>query len=151
MHRAVTRSVRTCAAIAAIALVLAGCGGSSKGGAQTTQASSFQTQVDRICTATYSSARVPPSESHHLPSLPEIAQARAHTAQELSVLHPPTALTSGYRRLVVLIAHEAALLRRLDRDLREGNAGGALATHRELRSNNKVARQARLLGLVKCA
>jgi hypothetical protein len=59
-------------------------------------------------------------------------------------------LESGYRRLVVLIAHEAALLRRLGRYVQDGNDAGALATVRQLRSN-KVPRQARLVGLAECA
>jgi hypothetical protein len=132
-----------------IGVALAGCGGGSKGSSQTIKAASFETQVERICTARHALARAPTGE-YELPSLAEIAQERARTAQELAVLRPPTALMSGYRRLVVLIAHEAVLYRRLKRYLREENSAGVQVTHGELRYHNKVARQARLLGLAKC-
>jgi hypothetical protein len=107
---------------------------------------SFRARVDRICTLRH----VPTSESSDLPGLAEIAEARARTAQELSSLHPPSALKSGYRRLVFLISREAALFRQLAGYLRDGNDAAALATDRELRSN-PVPRQARIVGLAKCA
>jgi hypothetical protein len=75
---------------------------------------------------------------------------RARTARELSVLHPPSALAPGYRRLVSLIAHEAVLLRRVAEAMRAHHVDDALAAERELRSS-AVSHQARLVGLASCA
>lgn len=131
---------------AGVTLVLAGCGGSSKGTAKPSRGFGFQARVERICRAR--SARY---SSTHLPSLDEIARARARMAQELSLLQPPKALVTGYRRFVALMAHEAALMRRFARYAREDNLTALLAPRRELHDTNKLPRQALLLGLANCA
>jgi hypothetical protein len=139
-------AVRLGVAIAFIAVLgISGCGGSSKQTSKASPSLSFQVRVDRICTARDTSPRL-----SDLPSFAELATARAQTARELSALHPPSGLMNGYRRLVSLILRQAALLRRLGRYEREHNDAGAIATVRELHSN-PLPKQARLLGLAKCA
>jgi hypothetical protein len=132
-----------------IALACIGCGG-QKVASRSNSGFDFQTRASRICAQRSKSGDTPTSEAVPFPSFVEIATARARTAQELSALTPPSALRSGYRRLVSLIFREAALYRRLGRYLRDGNDAGAQATHRELRTN-AVPKQALLLGLAKCA
>ena len=151
MHGAIARAALRSAVLAGIALVFAGCGGGSTTIAKSSKGLNFQARVDQICTAKHTVPRVPASELSGLPSFDEIATRRARTARELSALQPPSALKSGYRRLVSLISHEAALLRRVAGYLRERNLASASATLRERRYSNPVPKQARLVGLAECA
>jgi hypothetical protein len=60
--------------------------------------SAFLARANAICVKPPARAKAL-VESGHLPSLATVSAARAQTARELSVLHPPSGLTTGYRRL----------------------------------------------------
>ena len=150
IHRAIAESAMRWAVVVGMALMLTGCGGSSKGNSRPSPGLGFQARVNRVCGAKYGSAHTPTFEGRPTPSLTEIATARARTARELSALQPPGALMNGYHRLVSLISREAALYRRMAGYLHDRNDAAAIATDRELRSN-PVPKQARLVGLANCA
>jgi hypothetical protein len=129
-------------------VVLGGCGSSTKPtatAASATAAASFESRVDAICV---NAARRIYGSSYKTAegvALSKVATGRARTADELSRLKAPAALSPAYRRLLASMRSEAELLRRLaghdDREL--------LATIRKLRSN-RLAKQALQLNVTSC-
>ena len=133
-------------------LAVGGCGGGTKSTATAMPPSAtarFLARADAICGGE-AGGRPRTSESVERTSLTDVAVTRARTAKRLSALQAPPALQASYRRLVSLIADEATLMRRLEKDERVHNDVGVVTTAREL-NGDSVSRQARLVGLGECA
>lgn len=129
-------------------LMLAGCGGSSK--SKPSPSVAFLARAEAICVREHKRVGALIRESGERSATADIDALRTQTARELSALKPPPALKAPYLQLVSSIAHEAALRRRVDLELRKHEyTAGLLASLRKLRGNS-VSRPARLTGLTDC-
>jgi hypothetical protein len=135
----------------ALATLLVGCGGGSKGPSTSTATSTPKATVSVVARAeAICHRKAAPPHAVPLPTFAEVAAARDRTAHELAALKASGSLATGYRQLASLIAEEASLYRRLGQLSREDNNAGALAIDRQLR-RHPAAKQALLVGLANCA
>jgi hypothetical protein len=143
--------VRRIAVLAAVPVVLVGCGGSSSSSSNSAR-SEFVARANGVCRGAQEKAKPLVTRTNRLdPKSLDAAVALLNTtANDLAAIKPPADLRAGYQRFLALASKEIAVLARLALYVHERNLARIRSLAPEL-NGHAVNDQARKLGLSVCA